>query len=92
VVEVNRAVAHGYAFGPDTGLALLATVRDALPDYAPALAVEADLTARAGDPVRAASLFREAAARTAGASERRALLERAENPERSTVDGSQHRS
>ncbi|MFC3993125.1 RNA polymerase sigma factor, partial [Actinoplanes siamensis] len=45
VVEVNRAVAHGYAHGPAAGLGLLATVREAVAGYAPALAAEADLAA-----------------------------------------------
>ncbi|MFI6500242.1 RNA polymerase sigma factor [Nonomuraea typhae] len=79
VVELNRAVAHGYAFGPRAGLALLAGLRagGALKDYPLLVAAEADLTARAGDRERAAVLFREAAARTDGEAERRALLERA---------------
>ncbi|MFC5908052.1 RNA polymerase sigma factor, partial [Streptacidiphilus monticola] len=77
VVELNRAVAHGYAHGPEAGLALLAAVRGQLTDYPLALAAEADLTARAGDQVRGAALFRAAAARSHGASDRRALLDRA---------------
>ena len=80
VIELNRAVAHGYAYGPSAGLALLARARagGALDDYPLAVAAEADLTARDGDRERAAELFREAAARTHSESERRALLERAE--------------
>ncbi|NUR50741.1 MAG: sigma-70 family RNA polymerase sigma factor, partial [Hamadaea sp.] len=76
VIELNRAVAHGYAFGPAAGLELLAKARagGALDDYPLALAAEADLTARDGDHERAADLFREAAARTHSESERRALL------------------
>ncbi|WP_246267339.1 hypothetical protein [Nonomuraea typhae] len=79
MVELNRAVAHGYAFGPRAGLALLAGLRagGALKDYPLLVAAEADLTACAGDRERAAVLFREAAARTDGEAERRALLERA---------------
>ncbi|MEV6967665.1 sigma-70 family RNA polymerase sigma factor [Hamadaea sp. NPDC051192] len=79
VIELNRAVAHGYAFGPAAGLELLAKARagGALDDYPLALAAEADLTARDGDRERAADLFREAAARTHSESERRALLDRA---------------
>ncbi|WP_205801297.1 hypothetical protein [Micromonospora thermarum] len=78
VIELNRAVAHGYAYGPDAGLALLAAVRagGALDGYPLVLAVEADLTARRGDTERAVDLFREAAAAHSGA-ERRALLDRA---------------
>jgi RNA polymerase sigma-70 factor (ECF subfamily) len=79
VIELNRAVAHGYAYGPAAGLALLAAARagGALDDYPLAVAAEADLTARDGDTERAAALFREAAARTHSTSERRALLARA---------------
>ncbi|GIF09744.1 RNA polymerase subunit sigma-24 [Actinoplanes siamensis] len=77
VVEVNRAVAHGYAHGPAAGLGLLATVREAVAGYAPALAAEADLTARAGDPAAAAGLFRRAAELAGSDAERRALRKRA---------------
>ncbi|MFC4148157.1 RNA polymerase sigma factor [Micromonospora mangrovi] len=79
VVRLNRAVAHGYAYGPGPGLALLAEARTggALDDYPPALAAEAELTARLGDPVRAAALFRAAADAVRSEPERRALLRRA---------------
>jgi RNA polymerase sigma-70 factor (ECF subfamily) len=80
VVELNRAVAHGYAHGPEAGLALLARAwaGGALDGHVPAVAAEADLTARAGDRRRAAALFREAAALSRHDAERRALLRRAE--------------
>ncbi|MGN9911576.1 RNA polymerase sigma factor [Phytohabitans sp. LJ34] len=79
VVALNRAVAHGYAYGPAAGLALLAEARagGALDGYPLAVAAEADLTARAGDRERAAALFRRAAAETHAEPERRALLDRA---------------
>ncbi|MEY9872456.1 RNA polymerase sigma-70 factor (ECF subfamily) [Streptacidiphilus sp. MAP12-33] len=79
VVELNRAVAHGYAHGPAAGLALLARAREggALDGYPLAVAAEADLTAKAGDHARAAELFREAAAQAGSEVERRALLRRA---------------
>lgn len=79
VVELNRAVAHGYAHGPRAGLALLAGSRSggALDGHPLAIAAEADLTARDGDRARAAALFREAAARAHSEPERRALLDRA---------------
>jgi RNA polymerase sigma-70 factor (ECF subfamily) len=79
VIELNRAVAHGYAHGPSAGLALLARARagGALDDYPLAIAAEADLTAKTGDRERASALFREAAERVPGESERRALLDRA---------------
>jgi RNA polymerase sigma-70 factor (ECF subfamily) len=80
VVQLNRAVAHGFASGPETGLALLTEARAAgtLDGYAPAVAAEAEFTARNGDRVRAEALFREAADLTASPAERRALLGRAE--------------
>ena len=78
VVEVNRAVAHGRAFGPDAGLAVL----DALP--AGALSgshllpsVRGDLLARAGRSTEAAAAFTEAAALTGNAREQDLLLRRA---------------
>ncbi|GAA1652197.1 sigma-70 family RNA polymerase sigma factor [Nonomuraea maheshkhaliensis] len=79
VVELNRAVAHGYAYGPGAGLALLGRAREggALDGHPLALAAEADLTARQGDRDRAAALFRQAATAAHTESERRALLDRA---------------
>ncbi|MEU4238645.1 sigma-70 family RNA polymerase sigma factor [Actinoplanes sp. NPDC026619] len=75
IVELNRAVAHGYAYGPQAGLALLP---ESLAGHPAAIAVEADLTVKAGDPQRAAELFRAAAAAAASEVERRALLARAD--------------
>ncbi len=78
VVEVNRAVAHGRAFGADAGLAVLDRVDDA--DLAGShllLSVRGDLLARAGRSGEAAAAFREAASRTRNESERRVLLGRA---------------
>jgi RNA polymerase sigma-70 factor (ECF subfamily) len=79
VVALNRAVAHGLAAGPDAGLRLLAEARagGGLDGYPPAVAAEAELTARAGDPRRAAELFRAAAGMVRSDPERRALLTRA---------------
>jgi RNA polymerase sigma-70 factor (ECF subfamily) len=84
VVALNRAVAHGYAYGPAAGLTLLADVRagGALDDYPHAVAAEADLTARSGDLIRAAELFRRAAHLAHSEPERRALLERAAEADR----------
>ncbi|MEV4709052.1 sigma-70 family RNA polymerase sigma factor [Actinoplanes sp. NPDC049316] len=80
VVRLNRAVAHGYAYGPAAGLELLAAARagGGLDDYPLAVAAEADLTARAGDRERAVALFERAAAAAHSYPERRALLTRAE--------------
>jgi RNA polymerase sigma factor (sigma-70 family) len=80
VIELNRAVAHGYAHGPTAGLRLLAAARvgGALDDYPPAIAVEAELTARDGDTGRAVELFRLAAAVAPSQVERDALINRAD--------------
>ncbi|GAA3287564.1 sigma-70 family RNA polymerase sigma factor [Dactylosporangium vinaceum] len=79
VIALNRAFAHGYAYGPAVGLELLAAARagGALDGWPHAVAAEADLTSRLGDRARAAGLFREAAALAHGDAERAALLERA---------------
>jgi RNA polymerase sigma-70 factor (ECF subfamily) len=79
VIQLNRAVAHGFAAGPAAGLALLADARreGVLDHYAPAAAAEAELTARVGDRIRAELLFREAADLATSPAERRALLDRA---------------
>jgi RNA polymerase sigma factor (sigma-70 family) len=79
IVEVNRAVAHGRAFDPDSGLAIL----DGLPEGALAgshllPSVRADLLARAGRHADAAASFREAASLTGNDSEQSLLLSRAE--------------
>ncbi|MEU9830245.1 DUF6596 domain-containing protein [Streptosporangium sp. NPDC048047] len=97
VVELNRAVAHGYAHGPEAGLALLARIRagGVLDGHPLAVAAEADLTARRGDPGdgdRAAVLFRRAAAAAHSEPERRALLDRADEAARRPADRSADRS
>ncbi|MEV0611802.1 sigma-70 family RNA polymerase sigma factor [Nonomuraea sp. NPDC050404] len=80
VVELNRAVAHGYAYGPRDGLAVLAAAREGgeLDGHPLALAADADLTAKLGDHHRAATLYRQAAAVAHTDPERRALLARAD--------------
>ncbi|MCA2213225.1 RNA polymerase sigma factor [Jidongwangia harbinensis] len=80
VVALNRAVAHGFADGPTAGLRLLAEARagGGLADYPLAVAAEAELIARGGDPDRAADLFRQAAALVRSEPERRALNARAD--------------
>ncbi|WP_435796079.1 RNA polymerase sigma factor [Micromonospora zamorensis] len=79
VIALNRAVAHGYAYGPYAGLSLLdaAQAGGGLDGNPLAVAVRADLVARQGDRLRAAALFREAAAMVGSDAERRALLDRA---------------
>ena len=79
VVEVNRAVAHGRAFGPDAGLAVLADVdAGALGDSPLLPSVRGDLLERAGLSAQAREAFTEAAARTSNDSERAVLQRRAD--------------
>jgi RNA polymerase sigma factor (sigma-70 family) len=79
-VEVNRAVAHGRAYGPDAGLAVLDAVAEE--GGTPYLghqwhAVRGDLLSRAGRAAEAAEEFRAAASLTHNARERDLLLKRA---------------
>lgn len=79
VVEVNRAVAHGRAFGPEAGLSVLdAIAADVLPGSPMVPAVRGDLLARLGRSGEAADAFRSAAAATRNEGERTLLLHRAE--------------
>ena len=77
VVELNRAVALGMAYGPETGLALADLVgeRPGMADYHPLHAVRGDLLQRLGRGPEAATAFRRAAA-LAGNDRERALLAR----------------
>ena len=79
VVELNRAVAVGMAFGPEIGLALLERIAtdSALRDYHLLPSVRGDLLARLGRDEEAAAEFRRAAALTGNESERSLLLRRA---------------
>lgn len=79
IVEVNRAVAHGRAFGPNAGLAVLGKLdAGALGDSPLEPSVRADLLERAGHHAQASKAFAEAAARTRNQSERAVLHRRAE--------------
>jgi predicted RNA polymerase sigma factor len=79
VVEVNRAVAHGRAFGPDAGLAVLEQLPAGVLGGSPLLpSVRADLLERAGLHAQASEAFTDAAARTSNESERAVLHRRAE--------------
>jgi predicted RNA polymerase sigma factor len=79
VVEVNRAVAHGRAFGPEAGLAVLDLVdAGALGDSPLVPSVRGDLLERAGQHTRASEAFTEAAERTRNEGERAVLNRRAE--------------
>jgi len=79
VVEVNRAVAHGRAHGAQRGLAVLDEVDErALAQSHLLPTVRGDLLARAGRASEAAAAFREAASLTRNESERKLLLDRAD--------------
>jgi RNA polymerase sigma factor (sigma-70 family) len=79
VVELNRAVAHSMAFGPEAGLALIAEIdrAEALRDYAPLPAAKGDFLFRAGRRAEARPEFERAAALTRNAREKAFLLARA---------------
>lgn len=78
VVEVNRAVAHGRAFGADAGLSVIEALGDgALGDSPLVPSVRGDLLERAGWHGPASEAFAEAAARTQNESERALLHRRA---------------
>ncbi|MBW9064143.1 RNA polymerase sigma factor [Rhizobium herbae] len=79
VVDLNRAVAHSMAFGPEAGLALLSEIEQAgaLRDYALLPAAKGDFLFRAGLLVEAGAEFERAAALTRNERERTFLLGRA---------------
>ena len=80
VVDLNRAIAHSMAFGPEAGLRLLDEIADAdaLRDYAPLPAARGDFLFRAGRLAEARAEFKAAAALTRNARERAFLLARAD--------------
>jgi RNA polymerase sigma factor (sigma-70 family) len=80
VVELNRAVALGIAFGPEVGLALIEEIADApeLAGFHLLPSVRADLLAKLGRGEEAAAEFRRAAEMTRNRAERELLLSRAE--------------
>lgn len=79
VVELNRAVAHSMAFGPEAGLALIDAIAGdaALRNYAPLPAARGDFLLRAGRLAEARHAFEAAAALSANERERDWLLARA---------------
>ncbi|RZI79653.1 MAG: RNA polymerase subunit sigma-24, partial [Microbacterium sp.] len=88
VVEVNRAVAHGRAFDPGAGLAVLEDLSpDVLGDSPLIPSVHGDLLERAGQHAGAAEMFAEAARRTRNEGER-SLLERRAEENRAAVSKS----
>ena len=80
IVELNRAVALGMAFGPEAGLELLERIEDdpALTQYHLLPSVRGDLLEKAGHPEEAASEFRKAATLATNDRERELLKQRAE--------------
>jgi predicted RNA polymerase sigma factor len=79
VVELNRAVAVGMAFGPAAGLDLIDALRDerALQDYQWLPSVRGDLLAKLGRRAEARAEFERAAGLARNARERELLLQRA---------------
>ena len=66
LIDLNRAIAHSMAFGPEPGLRLLTEIAnaDALRDYAPLPAARGDFLFRPGRLAEARSEFTAAAALT----------------------------
>ncbi|HEV2160739.1 MAG TPA: RNA polymerase sigma factor [Stellaceae bacterium] len=79
VVDLNRAVAHSMAYGPDAGLRLIDEIADAatLRNYAPLPAARGDFLFRAGRLAEARSEYEAAAKLTRNMRERAFLLARA---------------
>ena len=80
VVDLNRAIAHGMAYGPEAGLRLMDEIAEAaaLRNYAPLPAARGDLLFRTGRLVEARSEFEAAANLTRNVRERAFLLARAD--------------
>jgi RNA polymerase sigma factor (sigma-70 family) len=84
VVELNRAIAHSMAFGPEAGLRLVDEIAPyvALRSYAPLWAARGDFLFRTGRLAEARSEFEAAAALTRNVRENAFLLGRAAACER----------
>lgn len=80
VIDLNRAIAHSMAFGPEAGLELLDELADApaLRHFAPLPAARGDCLFRAGRLSEARPAFEMAAALTRNTRERAFLLARAD--------------
>ncbi len=80
VIDLNRAIAHSMAFGPEAGLRLLDEIADAaeLRHYAPLPAARGDFLFRAGRLAEARCEFEAAVALTRNTRERAFLLARAD--------------
>ena len=79
VVDLNRAIAHSMAFGPEAGLRLLDAIADdaALQNYAPLPAARGDFLFRCGRLAEARRAFEAAASKTCNAREAAFLRARA---------------
>ena len=78
VVDLNRAIAHSMAFGPDEGLRLIDEIAgEALSNYAPLPAARGDFLFRAGRRAEARVAFQTAAKLTRNAREAAFLTARA---------------
>jgi predicted RNA polymerase sigma factor len=79
VVNLNRAVAHSMAFGPEAGLRLVDEIAEAaaLRNYAPLPAAKGDFLFRAGRMAEARAEFERAAEITRNVREKEFLLGRA---------------
>jgi RNA polymerase sigma factor (sigma-70 family) len=79
VVDLNRAVAHSMAFGPEAGLKLVDEIAQApgLHNYAPLPAARGDFLFRAGRLAEAGAEFERAAGLTRNEREKAFLLRRA---------------
>jgi RNA polymerase sigma factor (sigma-70 family) len=88
VIELNRAMAHGMAFGPAAGLEIANAVRDEpqLRSYPYLPSVRGDLLFKLGRFAEAQREFERAASLTANAGQRASLLERAATCELSNPD------
>ena len=79
IVELNRAVAVGMAFGPEAGLEVVDALRDepTLAEYHLLRSVRGDLLEKVGRHDEARAAFEEAAALTRNERERAILRDRA---------------
>jgi RNA polymerase sigma factor (sigma-70 family) len=93
VVELNRAVAVGMAFGPEAGLELIddLTSEPSLRSYHLLPSVRGDLLAKLGRNDEACVEFERAASLTGNARERELLLKRAAACARESKESNHHR-
>ena len=78
IVELNRAVAHAFAFGPEEGLAIADTLTDELGGYHLLPSVRGDFLTKLGRHEEARAEFLRAAGLTRNERERTLLLKRAD--------------